>query len=83
MVTTARFDDVRVVIYSNDHRPCHVHVMNREHEAVFHLRCPEGPPQLRINYGFTYRRLKLLCALLTEDLPYQCQQWKEIHGDVD
>ncbi|WP_273823137.1 hypothetical protein [Pseudomonas asplenii] len=44
---------------------------------------PEGPPQLRINYGFTYRRLKLLCALLTEDLAYQCQQWKEIHGDFD
>ncbi|UZE31568.1 hypothetical protein LOY63_12890 [Pseudomonas asplenii] len=55
--------------------------MDWEHEAVFHLRCPEGPAQLRSNDGFSSRRLKLLCALLNEDLAYQCQQWKEIHGD--
>ncbi|NWA02566.1 DUF4160 domain-containing protein [Pseudomonas gingeri] len=83
MVTTARFDDIRIVIYSNDHRPCHVHVMTREDEAVFYLGCPEGPPELRENHGFSYKRLKLLSAQLAADLAYQCKQWKEIHGDFD
>ena len=52
MPTGARFDGLRAVIYPNDHRPAHVHVIGRGCEAVFDLRCPCGPPALRENYGF-------------------------------
>ncbi|WP_199271807.1 DUF4160 domain-containing protein [Pseudoduganella flava] len=38
---------MRVVIYPNDHRPAHVHVIGPGCEAVFDLHCPEGPPELR------------------------------------
>lgn len=43
MVTVLRGDGFRVVIYPNDHRPAHVHVIGAEHEAVFNLNCPAGP----------------------------------------
>ena len=47
MPTVLRFDGLRVVIYPDDHRPAHVHVIGAGGEAVFILNCPEGPPELR------------------------------------
>lgn len=44
MATVLKFLSYRVVIYSNDHRPCHVHVMSDEHEAIFELGCPGAHP---------------------------------------
>jgi len=52
MPTVFRFGASRVVIYPNDHRPPHVHVMRNGLEAVFQLCCPDGPVELRQNYGF-------------------------------
>jgi len=43
-------DGLRVVVYPNDHRPAHVHVIGRGCEAVFNLNCPAGPVELRENY---------------------------------
>ncbi len=53
--TVLRFGGLRVVIYPNDHRPAHVHVIGRGCEAVFNLNCPAGPVELRENYGFSRR----------------------------
>src|SRR5260370_25575848 len=57
MPTVLRFDGLRVVIYPNDHRPAHVHVIGRGCEAVFNLSCPAGPAELRENYGFSRREI--------------------------
>ncbi|WP_090731378.1 DUF4160 domain-containing protein [Azotobacter beijerinckii] len=38
MPTALRFNGLRAVIYPNDHRPAHVHVMGHGCEAVFNLR---------------------------------------------
>lgn len=78
MVTVLRADSLRVVIYPNDHR--HVHVIKAGHEAVFNLHCPQGPPELRENYGFPERELRSVRSLLTAHLPKLCEQWSEIHG---
>ena len=43
MPTVWRIGTHRVVIYPNDHRPAHVHVVGRGGEAVFVLHCPDGP----------------------------------------
>lgn len=80
MATVLRFLGYRVVIYSNDHRPSHVHVMDDEHEAIFELNCPDGPPSLRENHGFRRVRLNLVASLLQADLAHLCKQWKRIHG---
>ncbi|TBW13276.1 DUF4160 domain-containing protein [Azotobacter chroococcum subsp. isscasi] len=44
MPTALRFNGLRAVIYPNDHRPAHVHVMGHGCEAVFNLHCPAGLP---------------------------------------
>jgi hypothetical protein len=70
----------RVVIYPNDHRPAHVHVIGGGKEAVFDLRCPSGPPELRENYGFSRRALRQLEAELTDEIALLCGEWSRIHG---
>ncbi len=35
--TVLQIDGLRVVVYLNDHRPAHVHVVGAEGEAVFYL----------------------------------------------
>jgi hypothetical protein len=80
MVTVLRADGFRVVIYPNDHRPAHVHVISAEHEAVFNLNCPNGPPTLRENYGFSAADIKKISGLLSENLQKLCDEWSAIHG---
>ena len=55
MPTVKRIDGLRVVIYPNDHRPAHVHVIGGDSEAVFDLHCPFGPAEVRENYGFSLK----------------------------
>ena len=78
--TVMRLDGLRVVVYPNDHRPAHVHVIGRGCEAVFNLNCPAGPVELRENYGFPARELRRLLDTLAENLETLCGAWEEIHG---
>ena len=78
--TVLRFEGLRVVIYPNDHRPAHVHVIGRGCEAVFNLNCPAGPVELRENYGFSRRQIARIEATLANHLTELCQAWENIHG---
>jgi hypothetical protein len=75
-----RLDGVRVVVYPNDHRPAHIHVIGHGSEAVFNLNCPAGPVELRENYRFARRELSDMAAVLTAKLEGLCRAWEEIHG---
>ena len=81
MPTILLLDGLRVVVYPNDHRPAHVHVIGNGCEAVFNLNCPEGPPKLRENYGFTQRDLMKISDGLVANLARLCDKWSVIHGD--
>jgi hypothetical protein len=81
MPTVLRFDGLRVVIYPNDHRPAHVHVIGPDGEAVFVLHCPDGPPRLRENFGFSRTELNRIEDRLTGALAALCAKWRAIHGD--
>jgi DNA-binding MarR family transcriptional regulator len=81
MPTVLRFDGLRVVVYPNDHRPAHVHVIGRGHEAVFNLNCLSGPVELRENYGFSKRDLRQIEQVLTSNLALICEEWGNIHGN--
>jgi len=81
MPTVHRFDGLRVVIYPNDHRPAHVHVMGGDCEAVFALDAPHGPPQLRENYGFATRQLAAIERELASQLIRLDLEWRAIHGE--
>ena len=80
MPAILRFDGLRVVVYPNDHRPAHVHVIGGGHEAVFDLNCAGGPVDLRENYGFSRREIKRITGVLTDHLVELCRAWERIHG---
>ena len=46
MPTVLWFFGYRVVIYPNDHRPEHVHVIGKGVEVVFEINCPDGRHRL-------------------------------------
>jgi hypothetical protein len=78
--TVLRFDGLRVVIYPNDHRPAHVHVIGRGCEAVFDLNRPAGPVELRENYGFPRREIRHILVVVTDHWNELCRAWEQIHG---
>jgi hypothetical protein len=80
MPTVLRFHGLRVVIYPNDHRPAHVHVMGKGCEAVFRLNPPSGPPDLRENYGFSERDLAMIATEIGQEVAKLYEQWRVIHG---
>jgi hypothetical protein len=78
--TVLRLPGIRVVIYPNDHRPAHVHVMGSGNEAIFELNCPDGPASLRENFGFAQHELNAMQKALGEYIPHLCLAWESIHG---
>jgi hypothetical protein len=72
---------LRMVIYPNDHRPAHVHVIGNGCEAVFKLNGPGGTPDLRENFGFSSVELSKLRAALTSNAARLCAAWRTIHGE--
>lgn len=78
--TVLRLNGLRVVIYPNDHRPPHVHVIGPDGEAVFVLGCPDGPPKLRESRGFDRHGLARVRAELAAHVADLCERWRAIHG---
>jgi hypothetical protein len=81
MPTVRRFDGLRVMIYPNDHRPAHVHVLGGGRQAIFVLNCPGGPPALRGSSGFATAELNRIENALAAELAALCGAWENIHGD--
>ncbi len=83
MPTVLLMFGLRVVIYPNDHRPAHVHVIGNGCEAVFNLHCSTGAqPELRENYGFSKKDVSRIMRELTTHRAALCNHWREIHGTV-
>ena len=76
----AEFRGLRVVIYPNDHRPAHVHVIGAEAEATFDLHCPDGPVEVREVFGFRRAMVGRIKSELRARLPALCAEWERIHG---
>jgi len=55
--------------------------MGRGCEAVFRLNAPNGPSDLRENFGFSERELAMISAELDRQLVELYVQWSAIHGD--
>ena len=81
MPTILRVAGLRVVIYVNDHRPAHLHVIGDGCEAVFQVHCREGRVSLRENYGFRRVELTRIENELKHHLDRICREWETIHGD--
>ena len=81
MPTVLRFNGLRVVVYPNDHRPAHVHVIGAGCEAVFNLNCPNSALELRESFGFSSRELNQIAERLKIEQGILCPAWKAIHHD--
>ena len=81
MPTVIRIGAIRVVIYPNDHRPAHVHVIGVGNQAVFNMHCPDGPPSVRENYGFSLVDLNVFESRIQDVMDSLCKHWRTIHGN--
>jgi hypothetical protein len=82
MPTVLRFGAFRAMIYVNDHRPPHVHVLGRGCQAVFNLNCPAGPVELRAEKGLSIAGVHAIKRELSANLRTLCEAWEEIHGNA-
>ena len=82
MATILRVRGLRIVVYSNDHSPPHVHVIGHGAEAKIALGGEGKRPSVVVNNGLSPT---LLAAALTEidrNETLLAQRWRETHGDA-
>jgi uncharacterized protein DUF4160 len=74
--TVLRIDGLRVVIYPNDHRPAHVHVIGPGWVVVVILAGPEVREAIGCNQSDARRALDLVA----EHQETLLKAWSRIHG---
>ncbi len=83
MPTVLRLGSVRIAIFTNDHPPAHVHVIDGNRaEARFLLNCPYGPVEIWDHEGFRLAELNAIGAMIHQDLDRICHIWSSIHGGL-
>ncbi|WP_422393891.1 DUF4160 domain-containing protein [Pseudomonas batumici] len=81
MPTIDRIDGYRVLYYSNDHAPAHVHVMNKDSEVIFVLNCSDGPPTLREDpINMPSHEANRLCKIVSASVGTYCKKWSQFYG---
>ncbi len=81
MPTILRFRNFRIVVFTEDHTPSHVHARGPGVEVIFYLACWNGPPRVRANRGVPNQVLKELTQFVAANLHLLCKAWEAIHGD--
>lgn len=81
MATLLRFGSWRVMLYTRDHGPAHVHVVGPEGRARVALNCPDGPAVPIDGRGIDAATLKQAITLIGNELERLCREWRSIHGN--
>ena len=79
MVTVYRAHGLRVVIFTDDHEPAHVHVFG-DGEAKINLSGAEGVPELLSAVGMTRADLRRAMQVVKDQQAMLLKRWREIHG---
>jgi len=79
MVTVLRTGGFRVVIFTDDHEPAHVHVF-ADGEAKINLSGPGGRPELIWAVGMKHADVRKCLKLIEENGEALLARWNEIHG---
>ncbi len=77
MGTIAVYRNVRIVIFSRDHGPPHVHAIGPDAEAVFNI----GNLELVRCRGFDAQAVAKIWRFLEERKTELLEAWNEIHGE--
>ena len=78
MVTVLRAEGLRVVIFTNDHEPAHVHVFG-DGEAKIDLRSAGGVPELIWADGMSRNEVRRALRIVAANRALLLARWEEIH----
>lgn len=79
MVTIHRAHGLRIVIFTDDHEPAHVHVFGDGH-AKINLTGPDGGAGLVWAENMKRNETRRAMAVVTEHREVFLARWREIHG---
>jgi hypothetical protein len=79
MVTVLRAEGIRIVIFSDDHEPAHVHAFG-DGEAKINLSGPGSRPTLVWAVGMKHAEIRKCMRLVGQNREALLAQWNEIHG---
>ena len=79
MVTIYRAHGLRIVIFSDDHEPAHVHVFGDGH-AKINLLGANGQPELVWAEGMKRNEVRRAMEIVTEQQAVFLARWRKIHG---
>jgi hypothetical protein len=82
MVVVHRARGFRLVIYTLDHEPAHVHVTGAG-QAKINLLGPDGAPELVSSAGISRSDMRRLMAEVVEHQERLLAEWERIHGPHD
>ena len=82
MPTIFRIQGLRIVIYTNDHWPPHVHVIGPGIEARIALGDDGQRPSVLVNKGLSRKQLAMALVEIDRNRDLLMQRWREIHGDA-
>ena len=76
MPTILRKDGFRIVIWTNDHEPMHVHVFHGEGEAIINI---ENAELVQV-WNMSRRLVRQAKEIVEENGEILAERWREIHG---
>jgi hypothetical protein len=80
MGTILRLGSYRVMIYTDDHRPAHIHARGPDGEIVFWLNCPKGPIELRsADRKVSEEDIRKLAKFVKANIGVLCAEWRRTH----
>lgn len=79
MVTIYRAHGLRIIIFTDDHEPAHVHVFG-DGQAKINLIGPGGFPTLVWAEGMKANNLRRAVQLVRDQREQFLAKWREIHG---
>lgn len=79
MVTIHRAHGLRVIIFTDDHEPAHVHVFG-DGQAKINLIGLDGGPTLVWAEGMKANELRRAVQLVRDQQEQFLARWREIHG---
>ena len=79
MVTIHRAHGLRVIIFTDDHEPAHVHVFG-DGQAKINLIGAAGTPELVWAVGMKANDLRRAVQLVEDHQDVFLARWREIHG---
>lgn len=79
MVTIYRAHGLRVIIFTDDHEPAHVHVFG-DGQAKINLIGPDGVPALVKAEGMKANDLRRAMQMVRDRQGQFLAKWREFHG---